>query len=228
MNIDLPLDAAPEEVNREIEPVAEVVPVVEEVIAPVTEPLESEHIVETAEVVEEEVIVEEVIDNSIEESVEDPVVIPEETTPSETTPEVEENKIEPEKTSKLEGLGGLEDLSGGSGNEVGEVGKNDGTETVGLSTGGDSEIPNGWGIEREPNPAVKESGEVTISVEFNRSGHVVQGSVKFVSGNFNLFNANKDIITKSLEEELKFKQTDTSEIPKSRNKATFRFEFKGH
>ena len=56
----------------------------------------------------------------------------------------------------------------------------------------------------------------------------MQGSVKFVSGNFNLFNANKDIITKSLEEELKFKQTDTSEIPKSRNKATFRFEFKGH
>ena len=236
---EVPLDAAPKEalvapvpevepvVEDVIEPVAEVDPVVEDIID--VEPLDSEHLVEEVEKIEVEE--QEIITETVEEVIKEPVDTPIETVS--TTEDIDDKddlkEEDPEKKPSLGGLGGLGDLDGGSGVQTGTVGDPIATEKASLGSGlGDVETPRGWGIATEPKPAVKESGEVTISVEFNRSGHVVPGSVKYVSGSLTLFNKNKVIITKSLEEELKLTQTDTSEVPKSRNKATFRFEFKGH
>lgn len=224
-----PFDAAPEQATSAAQPGVE--ELVEEVTEPVDQPLESEHLVEETEVTEPETVVEEVIPETettvTETSVETEVETETESENTENTEATEET--ESESKPELGGLGGLGNLPGGPGEQSGTVGDPNATEKTNLSTGlGTAEIPKGWGIATEPKPAVKESGEVTISVEFNRSGQVIPGSVKFVKGNLNLFNANKDVITKSLEEELKFTQTDTSQAPKSRNKATFRFEFRGH
>jgi hypothetical protein len=221
-----PFDAAPEETPSEAQPV--VAPdVIEEVVEPVENPLQSEHIVKEVEVLEPITEVPDPVTETDNEPIPEPVmptVEPEKSIPE----EIKEAVKEPVKPKPFVGLGKL-DVSGGDGSKEGDVGDPNATEKATLSTGlGVAEVPRGWGIATEPKPAVKESGEVTISVEFNRSGHVIPGSVKYVSGSLTLFNKNRAIITTSLEDELKFTQTDSSEAPKSRNKATFRFEFKEH
>ena len=238
---DNPIDAAvkQEEVQENLAVQSEIQEVVEQDVTaeveenidpidpidPIDQPLQSENLVEQVEqneVIEEQEIATptEVENTSQNEAIESPIKPVE--NPSE---EIKEAEVE----SKIPSFGDLPGLPGGSGEKKGSVGDPNAKEKAVLSSGlGVAEIPRGWGIATEPKPAVKESGEVTISVEFNRSGHVLPGSVKYVSGSLTLFNKNKTIITKSLEEELKFTQTNTSEAPKSRNKATFRFEFKGH
>lgn len=221
-----PFDAAPEQATSAAQP--EVEELVEEVTEPVDQPLESEHLVEETEVTEPETVVEEVIPET-ETTVTETSVETEVETESKNTENTEATEeTESESKPELGGLGGLGNLPGGPGEQSGTVGDPNATEKTKLPGGTEVTMSKGWGIATEPKPAVKEAGEVTISVEFNRSGQVIPGSVKFVKGNLNLFNANKDVITKSLEEELKFTQTDTSQAPKSRNKATFRFEFRGH
>ncbi len=209
---------APEEVTEpekqtepETEPVVEpeTVPSEEPTVEPETDPLSSEDYVEPKK-----------------ETKEEPKKTPEKEPIKEPT---KEPKKPVETKPKLPGLGGVADYKGGSGDKAGEAGDPNATEKKLLSGGlGTAEIPKGWGIAKEPKPSVKADGVITISVEFNRSGEVIPGSIKRVRGDLNFFNTHLKEITRSLEKDMKITQTDGSFAPKSRNKATFRFEFKGH
>jgi hypothetical protein len=214
-----PFSAPPETASSQ--PQTETQPIVEDIVEPVDQPLASEHAVNETETTEVTDQADEVEETTVETN----------TTPVETNTDSDNNDSDSDTQNEthtpIPGMGPM-DLSGGSGEDDGQTGATDGTGQD-LGQGKElNEITKGWGVESIPNPAVKESGEVTISVEFNRSGQVISGSVKYVSGSLTLFNKNKDIIVNSLEEELKFTQTDSSQSPKSRNKAIFRFEFKGH
>lgn len=191
----------------------------------IEEPLASDDLVEPTEPSEE---VQEVVDTPIEPVTEllEPTEPVDDVKPVEPTEPAEDPNESENESQGLEGLDPL-DFSGGSSNEVGPKGVETGTSKVGIGIG-DATVPKGWGITTEPTPDVKESGEVTISVEFNKFGKVIPSSIKCVGGDRNLFNKNLDIIVKSLVEELQLTQTDTSFEPAPQNKATFRFEFKGH
>jgi len=216
-----PLDAAPKEtaVQPEVVPEEIIEPVAEEVVPVVDEPLESDHNV--AEV-----------DNSAVNQAKNEIVTTEIVEPQNDVDnsELEPNDNEVDTNTADPGLDPLPSFPvGGSGDQHGNVGNENGDEFALKSGIGVGTMPAGWGVSSEPKlDSIVDDFHLEISLEFDRSGNYIPNSMKYVSGAQKEYGIYEEYLNTVLRKELKYNQTNTSEAPKSRNKATFRFEFKGH